>query len=182
ILNLASGGGMAIRFTSLTEQEWKNYLEEYNYNGPVKEFHHPDPAELVKEYLRRDAKGDFLRTDPWYITAKLHPIGSGWDQAYLISGYKTDYLHVDSAHASYEVSYDLIAWIRFNLDGPYLTFRPEKKMVRFELENTSWGWRIDRPAQPSHILPKVIIHRLSDEDQKELKLYLEQEQLTHLLE
>jgi len=182
ILKLASGGGIAIRFTSMTEQEWKNYLEEYNYNGPVKEFHHPDPTILVEEYLKRDANGDFLKTDPWYKTSKLHPIGSGWDQAYLISDYNTGPIQIDSSHAKVSVIYDMIAWITQNIDGPYLVFKPEQKKVDFELENTKWGWRIDRPDQPSHILPKVIINRLPDEDQQKLNIYLEQHQITQLLE
>ncbi|HDP68732.1 MAG TPA: glycoside hydrolase family 97 protein, partial [Candidatus Marinimicrobia bacterium] len=54
---MAPGGGTAIRFTPMTKEDW----DEYNYNGPVKEFHHPDPTILVEEYLKRDAAGDFMR-------------------------------------------------------------------------------------------------------------------------
>jgi len=50
------------------------------------------------------------------------------------------------------------------------------------LEKTAWGWRIAEPNQHQHILPKVIINQLPDEDQEKLQAYLNQHQLTHLLE
>ncbi|MBU1065995.1 glycoside hydrolase family 97 protein [bacterium] len=178
ILRLAPGGGVAIRFIPMTEEDW----EEYNYNGPVKEFHHPDPGKLINEYLKRDAAGDFMRSNPWYATAKLHPIGSGWDQAMLISGYKVGSALIDSSQAVCEVSYDLVAWITQNIHGPYLVFGSEKKIVRFELEKTPWGWRIAKPSQPPHILPNVIMDRLPDEDQEKLKAYLKQQNLMYLLD
>ncbi|MFH2025210.1 MAG: hypothetical protein ABIK30_05215, partial [bacterium] len=162
----------------MTEEDW----EEYNYNGPVKEFHHPDPGKLINEYLKRDAAGDFMRSNPWYVTAKLHPMQLGWDQSTLISGYEIDTLLIDSTQAVYDVTYHVIARRRQNIHGPYLIFGPCEKVTRFKLEKTSWGWRIAKPNQHQHILPNVIMDRLPDEDQEKLKAYLKQQNLMYLLD
>lgn len=176
-LKLAPGGGAAIRFKPMIKDDRK----EYNHNGLVKEYSHPDPHKLVMEYLRRDANGDFLKTDPWYKTSILHPVGSGWDQAYLISAFKVDSSRANANQAKCKVRYDIIAWITQDMTGSYLVFKPGMKTVNFELENTPWGWRIAEPEQPSHILPKAIIKSLSVEDQEKLKSYLDQKDLSYLL-
>ena len=100
----------------------------------------------------------------------------------LISGYKVGSALIDSSQAVCEVSYDLVAWITQNIHGPYLVFGSEKKIVRFELEKTPWGWRIAKPNQHQHILPNVIMDRLPDEDQEKLKAYLKQQELMYLLD
>jgi len=177
-LLLAPGGGSAICFRPMSKEN----LDEYDENGPVKDYRHPDPSGLVNEYLKRDGNGEFMQSNPWKNSALLHTMQPGWDQSTLISGYEIDILSIDSTRAVYDVIYHVIARISQNIDGPFLIFNPNKKITRFELKNTPWGWRIAEPNQHQHILPNVIIGRLPEEDQKKLKAYLEQKQLTHLLE
>lgn len=169
VLNLAPGGGAAIRFTPLTQEE----AEGYDENGPVREFHHPDPAKLVQEYLKRDARGDFMSSHSWNSSALMHPIQSGWDSATTISGYKIDTVYVKSDEALYNVTYDVIAPVSQNSKGFVITINPQPKTIRFILKNTQWGWRIEEPNQHPFILPETIVNRLSEDDQKKLKIYLE---------
>lgn len=166
-LILAPGGGTAIRFRPLSVEE----LTGHQDNGPVKEYHHPDPFQLTMEYLKRDANGEFLRSSPWNSSAMLHPIQPGWDSATLISGYEIDNVQIDSSQAIFDVTYNVIARITQNSKGPYLIFDPEKKTTRFELKQTPWGWRIAQPNQHPHILPQAIMPRLPAEDREKLQGY-----------
>lgn len=168
-LSLAPGGGAAIRFTPMTQNEQEGYDE----NGPIREFHHPNPAKLVQGYLKRDAHGDFMRSNSWNSSSMMHPIQPGWDSATMISGYKIDTVYVKSDEALYNVTYDVIAPVSQNSKGFVITINPQPKTIRFILKNTQWGWRIEEPNQHPFILPETIVNRLSEDDQKKLKIYLE---------
>jgi len=171
-LHLAPGGGQAIRIHLATRDEIRDFFASDEKDGTLREYHHPDPHQLITGYLERDSKGEFMRSSAWRRSAMYFPMAPGWDQATLISGYDIDTISVTEENAEFSVNYHMIARISQNARGPYLIYSPRDKPATFILNKTEYGWRIAKPIAHPHVLPESIMERLPQAEQDSLRKFL----------
>ncbi|MBL7066510.1 MAG: glycoside hydrolase family 97 protein [Candidatus Marinimicrobia bacterium] len=171
-LHLAPGGGQAIRIHLATRDEIRDFFASDEKDGTLREYHHPDPHQLITGYLERDSKGKFMQSSAWWRSAMYFPRAPGWDQATLISGYDIDTISVNEENAEFSVNYHMIARISQNARGPYLIYSPRDKPATFILNKTEYGWRIAKPIAHPHVLPESIMERLPQAEQDSLRKFL----------
>ena len=111
-----------------------------------------DPVGLVRQYVKRDANGERMETNPWFQGAVTWPDDPGYDSHTVIRAFtvvppKT----VAGSPARIKVSYDVIGWVVAS------GFIPQEKVEAFEFEValTDEGWRIQAPQIDQHILPEI---------------------------
>ena len=86
---------------------------------------HPQPRELVDEFLRRDADGEFVSPGDWYFSALMCGGRGGTDRATLITSYRLDSLRVGPDTAIYRVRYAVQGSLDQDANGffsPYANF------------------------------------------------------------
>lgn len=111
--------------------------------GLIAESRYPDPVQLVREYLVRDADGEFLLAEPWLPTATLCPNSiPGYDVATLIEGFEIGQvvLHPDTVRVP--VTYERIGEMS---SGLAFEHQPRIETDTFTVIRTRYGWRIDGP-------------------------------------
>lgn len=141
--------------------------------GIVKQYYHPNPNLLISEYLERDFKGEFLKQNEWFNTAMLRPLTvPAWDKATLIEKYDVDTVIINNNSASIKVTYYKIADILQNKNGPYLSFSKNIESKIFNLQLTTYGWRICPPSINPHVSYEYIKAIFSKNYQDSLNIYL----------
>lgn len=100
---------------------------------------HPDPGKLIREYLRRDAGGEFLNSNKFWLSATECAAG-GSDFAQVITSYTIDSLGIRSDTARFAVQYRFLGDL---LQGP-AGFAPKVRTEAdtFVVIRRSYGWRI----------------------------------------
>lgn len=103
--------------------------------GMVKRDLKLDPSHLVKEYVRKDAAGEFLGTNDWWNAAVTCPDCMGGPDTFtLISGYKIRKIN----QLEFEVEYRVEGTLSNE------SFLPDKKVEKskFALTKTRWGYKL----------------------------------------
>ena len=110
---------------------------------------HLDPIDLSAEFLARDNRGAFLKSDSWFESAVTCPGHEpGPDAIVVVLGYHITYDTIpgDTVHA--QVAYRrlgiLIGTASFEADTT-----PEKRVLT--LTRGPFGWRIGGPAIDQHV-------------------------------
>jgi hypothetical protein len=113
---------------------------------------------LLHEFVRRDAEGDFLRTNDWYGTAVMCPGHvPGWDEATLILGYQATSLEETDTLSLFEVRYEEAGTLTQDERGMFLREEQQVTTDTFRLLKTAYGWRIESPIQHQRIMPKAAL-------------------------
>src|SRR2546425_12530604 len=122
---------------------------------------HPQPRELVDEFLRRDADGEFVSPGDWYFSALMCGGRGGTDRATLITSYRLDSLRVGPDTAIYRVRYAVQGSLDQDANGFFIGSAPSQMEDTFVVLRTSFGWRIAAPlyAEP-RLLPEAAHRRL----------------------
>lgn len=117
--------------------------------GPVEKQAHPDPVALVREFVRRDGKGQFLQTDDWFMGAVSCPdIEPGPDTFTVVRSYKVKPARkVSRDEVRIEVEYDVLGEF-----GLHFRRAPSRRTRVFTVVRTPYGWRIQSPALNQHVL------------------------------
>ena len=117
---------------------------------------HPQPRELVDEFLSRDAEGEFLSPGDWYFSALMCGGKGGTDRAMLITSYQVDSLGVRPDTVRYRVTYAVRGSLDQDANGGFISPGVQQMADTFVVVRTAFGWRIAAPANPiPHLLPEV---------------------------
>jgi hypothetical protein len=120
---------------------------------------HPSARELLDEFLRRDAEGEFLRSSEWYGGAFTCPgHAPGWDEATLILAYHVTRLQETDTSSSFEVRYEEAGALTQDEHGFLLEEEQQIAADTFRLLKTRYGWRIDSPIQHQRILSQTALN------------------------
>lgn len=127
--------------------------------------------QLVKEYTERDAKGERLRTNPWFLDVVAWPDEPGYDSYTVISGYEVTPLSADSSTARVRVDYRRVGYVRttgarsVEFDQSIAT---ELRVFTVALSDN--GWRIIAPQIEQHVLVEAAmsLSPLSEADKDRL--------------
>lgn len=111
--------------------------------GFVRTAAHPEAEALVREFVRRDANGEFLQSSDWFTRAVDCPGHEGApDVPTVVRGYKLSIVYRDSAELRAEVTWDVIG------KGDAMKSTTEVDLVR--AIHTPFGWRVASPALDPH--------------------------------
>ena len=108
--------------------------------GDTTVFAHPDPGKLVREYVARDATGEFLSFGPFWRSA-TECAGEGTDGAAVVASYSIDSLGITRDTARFVVTYRFLGdLVQSALRG----FEPRVSTTvdTFVVIHRPYGWRI----------------------------------------
>jgi len=129
---------------------------------------------LIKEFLKRETRGDFLRTSPWLQKSVLNPERiPGYDFAVLVNDYSLELIDTTENVALYKVTYSKLGDLLQNANGFYMRLKVEEVVRYYELSEIKGKWLIKSPIPASHIFPKFIQSKLSEEELIKIKQFLE---------
>lgn len=112
------------------------------------------PDALVREYVQRDANGQFLRTDEWWNTANECPgCMGGPDTHEVISGFTIKRI----SELEYTVSYD----VEGSLARQDFVAKKSSRVVPFSVVKTEWGYKLRRRAYQMVSAKFICDHKLS---------------------
>lgn len=103
-----------------------------------------EPEELVRDYLKRDADGEFTLASNWFESVNLCP---GHEEApevhYVTKSMRIDKTEVNDGHATVHVSYSVIGEIEYDgaNDSWHFIRGPKKEKRTYKLVHTEYGWR-----------------------------------------
>ncbi len=101
------------------------------------------PLQLVTEYVKRDAKGDFLKTNDWWNSAVACPECMGGPDTFtVISEYKVKQL----SPLKFLVGYSVEGEISGTAVGNSFTPSKTTKKIEFTVVKTKWGNKLDSKA------------------------------------
>ena len=100
---------------------------------------HPDPGKLIRDYVRRDAGGEFLATNKFWSSATECASG-GSEFAQVITSYTIDSLGIRADTARFAVRYHFLGDL---VQGPS-GFAPKVRTETdtFVVIHRPYGWRI----------------------------------------
>lgn len=107
--------------------------------GIVKKDLHLEPATLVNEYVKRDANGEFLKTNEWWNTAVACPACMGGPDTFTVI-------------SSYEIKkidnwkYTVLYKIEGVVSGETFTTQKKTKSYTFDIVKTAWGHKLNNKA------------------------------------
>jgi hypothetical protein len=114
---------------------------------------HSDGEALVREFLVRDARGDFMSADEWFNLA-TDCVGHepGPDSHALIAGYQVEIGRPNDTTLLAIVSERSIGWVSYGEHGdPHLSIEPAKLVDTLRVRRTKFGWRVQGPALRQHV-------------------------------
>ena len=100
---------------------------------------HPDPGKLVRDYVRRDASGEFLSSNKFWVSATECAEG-GSDVAQVITSYSVDSLGIVADTARFAVTYHFLGDLLQGAGGFAAKVRTETDT--FVVIRRPYGWRI----------------------------------------
>lgn len=100
---------------------------------------HPDPGQLVREYLRRDAGGEFLASNKFWQSA-TECAGEGTGAAAVITSYTVDSLGIRADTARFAVTYHFLGDLLQGSTG--FAPRARTETDTFVVIHRPYGWRI----------------------------------------
>lgn len=105
-----------------------------------------NPKDLVREYLIRDGRGDFLKSDSWLDSVTICPGHlPGTDVFSVIAEYKIEKSEESKSSTIIQVKYKILGTFASGGDRGELnafTAKRESKTESFEVEHTPYGWRL----------------------------------------
>lgn len=127
---------------------------------------------LVREYVERDARGERLKSNPWFLNAVIWEDEPAFDSYTLITGYQLRMLHADSSTGRVEVAYARAGYVRATGDSS-VSFQPDsgREVHVFTVALTFNGWRIVAPQLDPHVLvgPALTQSRFSPADRRQVQ-------------
>lgn len=97
------------------------------------------PADLVQEYVKRDANGEFLQTNDWWNTAVACPACMGGPDTFtVISSYQIK--------RAGELKYSVVYQTEGRISGDAFTPQKKKESQSFTVVKTDWGYKLDNKA------------------------------------
>ena len=103
---------------------------------------HPDPGKLIRDYVRRDAGGEFLSSNSFWVAATECAAG-GPDVARVITAYTVDSLGIRADTARFAVTYHFLGDLLQGSVGFAAKVRTETDT--FVVIHRPYGWRIVGP-------------------------------------
>lgn len=100
---------------------------------------HPDPGKLVRDYVRRDASGEFLSSNKFWVSATECAEG-GSDVAQVITSYAVDSLGILADTARFAVTYHFLGDLLQGAGG--FTAKVRTETDTFVVIHRPYGWRI----------------------------------------
>lgn len=111
------------------------------------------PSELVKEFIDRDSKGQFLKGNSWFDASILCPghLG-GPDKIKVFSNFNIVDSKITDNDATFDVRFEILGQI--GSGGPdgnlnSYTAEPRTEDIHFELVKTPFGWRVKDYGGPA---------------------------------
>jgi hypothetical protein len=111
-----------------------------------------DPVSVVRQYVKRDANGERLGTNPWFESVVTWPQDPGYDSHTVIRSFQVEPPPtIAGSPATIMVKYEVIGWIVSS------GFLPQEKLEAFPfvVVRTDEGWLIQSPQIDQHILPEA---------------------------
>jgi hypothetical protein len=137
---------------------------------------HPDPTELLNDFLSRDFRGEFLTADSWLDTAELCPGHEmGAEASQVVKSFEIKHSLITEKRAEYEVAYESLGRFEQTKENgkPVFAFAPTASLQtrKFLLVKTGYGWRLKGVmfANGQHAAPKSIL-AFADKDPSDKKL------------
>ena len=114
----------------------------------VKTVAHPDPRELADEFLRRDATGQFLGSNPWFEGATDCPgHEAGPDTYTMVAGYVTTPLTTTDSVVRFVVTYRALGEVHADATDSSVFDENARTVVdTLTVRHTTYGWRVRSPA------------------------------------
>lgn len=115
---------------------------------------------LVKEYVQRDAHGERLQTNPWFLNAVIWEDEPAFDSYTLITSYEITPIRADSSTARVEVVFRRAGYVRTTGDST-VAFHPDaaREVQVFTVALTFNGWRIVAPQLDQHVSVEAALDR-----------------------
>ena len=156
----------AYRLAGFSAAESLYYLGDENACGFAAVRRNPDPADLVREYNRRDHNGEFLRTNAWIDTVYDCPGHlPGPDEFRVVrDGDVVSSISNDSIVRVLVTSH-LLGMMRQDSAGPTFESLPATVTDTFEVILTPYGWRIRSPQLPDNVSASWALEHVSLRDQ-----------------
>ena len=119
-----------------------------------KQVAHPDGIVLLREFLVKDTKGQFLGADAWYnLATDCSGHEPGPDSYLLIASYSVAPVVVNDTLLLGIVQERTIGGVSFDEHAkPHLSLEPTSTTDTIQVRRTKYGWRIIGPALRQHIL------------------------------
>ena len=107
--------------------------------GIIKQDIRLKPSNLVNEYVKRDAKGDFLQTNEWWNKAVVCPACMGGPDTFtVISSYEIKKIN--------EMEFSVIYQTEGEISGQNFTQKKKTEKQSFTVVKTEWGFKLNNKA------------------------------------
>jgi len=107
-----------------------------------------DIYHTVFNYCSLDYEGKRLQSNHEWQDYITWDVESGWDHFTVVEDFTINAIHVTDNTAIAQVEYTVVG----EVDGAQFTQQAsQQKTVKFSLNNTTEGWRIDKPLIPPHV-------------------------------
>lgn len=114
-----------------------------------------DPLGLVRQYVKRDANGERLQSNPWFQDAVTWPDEPAYDSFAVIRSYTVPPTTIAGSPAKITVRYDRIGWAVPEVGQLRFIAQWLPQDVVFVVLQTDAGWRIDGPQISQRVLAEV---------------------------
>lgn len=115
-----------------------------------------DPVGLVRQYVKRDANGERLQSNPWFQDATTWPDEPAYDSFSVIRSYTVvPPATIAGSPAKITVRYDRIGWAIPEVGQLRFIAQWLPQVVVFVVVRTDEGWRIESPQIAQRVLAEV---------------------------
>lgn len=115
---------------------------------------HSDPHLLIKEYLDRGGRGEFLASSAWHDGAMECPGHSpGFDGGTLVTGWRLSLLREVADSVSFQIAFDRHSEITQDSAGMYLVPAIGVELDTIIAVRKPYGWRVGGFEFQPHVLP-----------------------------
>jgi hypothetical protein len=137
---------IALAGTNDKSNNHTNTIDKWNTDNEceiLKKYTNDDGERLLNEYIKRDARGDFLKTDQWIDTAVECPnFVPGPDEFVLVRDFKIGQIKTSENRVQMKVRYYKIGKLSQNSSGSFLILDTTSFEVNVVAIRTDYGWRI----------------------------------------
>lgn len=120
----------------------------------------PDPTALVREYIRRDNQGAFLKSNPWLDSAYDCPDHLPGPDAFTVVVTSTIVGQtITDSVATVLVQSHVLGDMGQDSIGSVFEAKPRVAVDTFVVVSTPFGWRIRSPQLPDNVLGSWVLSR-----------------------
>jgi hypothetical protein len=127
--------------------------------GIVREDLHLAPEALIRDFVRRDRAGEFMRTSAWLERATLCPVHLGGPDTFKIA---SRWKIKRAGPRRFRVTYFIEGTVDYRqVDGKLRSFfHPVKKTLEEDSEvvQTPWGWKMATPWNDAKVSAAAALH------------------------